>query len=1176
MDRATRERIAKQFQKVTDESMVMNQLSPKFSDTGREVNLGEYLDAYTGAPVRTLARGLLTGSETPWKDAAKQFGKDPINAPTGKDIANDLGVSSKKLLELDKPLNSYGTIPSAIMSLASKIPRDEAAGFAIEQATDPTNFMAAAGKLPGVAGVIKKLDGPLLHGTPKKFPLSEIRPSKGGHVGPGVYFTDDAGAASNFGTNVLKATPKKTAIVDFVKDDKDMKMLAKKLGVDDLLKEQTSSKLYRGGSQDRYFAIKQAYIDKIDPDYKLVGNERDTAFHNALKDLGFTGVKYEWNGKNAFNIFDPSNLQEAGEDAAAILSKYDTLDKVKKIRGTDEYSKYLKALDETYGDVATRSKGLGFGDDTWYHGSFNDFNEFSPVSKRREKNFLGRSIYTTNSPLDAEMNYARMDGPDNRIKFLERWKELEGGGMREELAREAAQKEIFGDKKFGNVIELRMRSENPINLTEKYGTQTGYVNLYDTANDILSKSGKKKISAVTNRAPGEILRKELVNSGHDVALVSPGKQWKGFPYVDDKTVHAMAQNENQLRKTSAAFDPRFKDEADLLAGGLGTVNGKGLIGMAAGKANKTDDFDPDAYLAGNDFDPDAYLASKEEKPMVTGEGLLRGTLKALPIAGSLAGGAMGTVLGPAGTLGGGMLGAAGGKILQNAGETLLGDEKTERELYLDPVKEAAYEAAGAGAGKLVGVAAGKVAPYVERGLLKPARDFFGKFGAQNKAGSEVLQEAGERIGVQPTRGMLTGEPVVQKIESGLAQTPTGAGQQVAEQLQNVQTGMKNAGEEVLTAGKTPETVQQMAQSAKEQVMGSIKKSIEPAAEIYRKIEGEARAIGVAEVSRKRISNNIRNVPYAKIKGSAESSFANQIADNLENVKSLEELRNLRSYVGKQLGDPNISSTMKETAGELYGRLGKLEQNSITRAALDAAANPQHGRSVAKAMIGEIKQANKIYSQVSNELKEIAASTGMGKVNNYGDFIRKMEALPDEKFVSKLFTPGNVKNLKAVQKQFPEAFEVMRKSHLADLYNKSVTKGEVSIPKLIQNSRKLSKEAKELIFGPKADQTLKDIETVYNATYQKVGPSGTPEGQAFMKFSPFSPTAWFNSMKASTTKWLLDNPELARKFAGAPATKQLYKNIPKEMSQQIADETKKRFMYSTTPRATGLLMEENNE
>lgn len=228
------------------------------------------------------------------------------------------------------------------------------------------------------------------------------------------------------------------------------------------------------------------------------------------------------------------------------------------------------------------------------------------------------------------------------------------------------------------------------------------------------------------------------------------------------------------------------------------------------------------------------------------------------------------------------------------------------------------------------------------------------------------------------------------------------------------------------------------------------------------------------------------------------------------------------------------------------------------------------------MIGEIKQANKIYSQVSNELKEIAASTGMGKVNNYGDFIRKMEALPDEKFVSKLFTPGNVKNLKAVQKQFPEAFEVMRKSHLADLYNKSVTKGEVSIPKLIQNSRKLSKEAKELIFGPKADQTLKDIETVYNATYQKVGPSGTPEGQAFMKFSPFSPTAWFNSMKASTTKWLLDNPELARKFAGAPATKQLYKNIPKEMSQQIADETKKRFMYSTTPRATGLLMEENNE
>lgn len=1102
MDRATRERIAKQFQKVTDESMVMNQLSPKFSDTGREVNLGEYLDAYTGAPVRTLARGLLTGSETPWKDAAKQFGNDPINAPTGKDIANDLGVSSKKLLELDKPLNSYGTIPSAIMSLASKIPRDEAAGFAIEQATDPTNFMAAAGKLPGVAGVIKKLDGPLLHGTPKKFPLSEIRPSKGGHVGPGVYFTDDAGAASNFGTNVLKATPKKTAIVDFVKDDKDMKMLAKKLGVDDLLKEQTSSKLYRGGSQDRYFAIKQAYIDKIDPDYKLVGNERDTAFHNALKDLGFTGVKYEWNGKNAFNIFDPSNLQEAGEDAAAILSKYDTLDKVKKIRGTDEYSKYLKALDETYGDVATRSKGMGFGDQDYFHATDAEFDKFdvSKIGSKTDEGFLGKGFYFSSDP------------------------------------------KVISDKNLHGL---------PVKLKDQDVLEINYPSWGADKKKLISDASIRDHKTVRlNYSP--------VNYNHSEVMV---------------------KEPNQIRSKFAAFDPRFKDEADLLAGGIGTVNGKGLVGMAAGKVNKTtDDFDPDAYLAdqSNDFDPDAYLASKQEKPMVTGEGLLRGTLKALPIAGSLAGGAMGTVLGPAGTLGGGMLGAAGGRALQNIGESMMGDEKTREDIYMGPVKDASLEAAGAGAGKLVGMAAGKVAPYVERGLLKPARDFFGKFGAQNKVGSEVLQEAGERIGVQPTRGMLTGEPVVQKIESGLAQTPTGAGQQVAEQLQSVQTGMKNAGEEVLTAGKTPETVQQMAQSAKEQVMGSIKKSIEPAAEIYRKIEGEARAIGVAEVSRKRISNNIRNVPYAKIKGSAESSFANQIADNLENVKSLEELRNLRSYVGKQLGDPNISSTMKETAGELYGRLGKLEQNSITRAALDAAANPQHGRSVAKAMIGEIKQANKIYSQVSNELKEIAASTGMGKVNNYGDFIRKMEALPDEKFVSKLFTPGNVKNLKAVQKQFPEAFEVMRKSHLADLYNKSVTKGEVSIPKLIQNSRKLSKESKELIFGPKADQTLKDIETVYNATYQKVGPSGTPEGQAFMKFSPFSPTAWFNSMKASTTKWLLDNPELARKFAGAPATKQLYKNIPKEMSQQIMDETKKRFMYSTTPRATGLLMDANNE
>ena len=77
------------------------------------------------------------------------------------------------------------------------------------------------------------------------------------------------------------------------------------------------------------------------------------------------------------------------------------------------------------------------------------------------------------------------------------------------------------------------------------------------------------------------------------------------------------------------------------------------------------------------------------------EGLARGTLKALPVAGAMFGGAAGTVLGvPSGPgaiatgVAGAGLGMAAGESLKNIGEHYLGDEKTREEIYAGPTKAA--------------------------------------------------------------------------------------------------------------------------------------------------------------------------------------------------------------------------------------------------------------------------------------------------------------------------------------------------------------------------------------------------------------------------------------------------------------------------------------------------------
>ena len=532
----------------------------------------------------------------------------------------------------------------------------------------------------------------------------------------------------------------------------------------------------------------------------------------------------------------------------------------------------------------------------------------------------------------------------------------------------------------------------------------------------------------------------------------------------------------------------------------------------------------------SDLPPDQELKPKSAFS-ISKRGLLKGVAEALPVAGSLAGGAVGFLSPiPGGTIAGGALGAAGGKALENIIEgQLLNEPKSTAELVIEPLKEGAIDVVAGKGAQLVGkglLAAGR---GVKSLIAEPAIEQMKIFGAPAIQNADEVIAAGKRLGVTPTRGMLTDEKAVQNLESGLSQGAWRTGTRLRKQLTDVGRGLIKAGEETFERTGAPTSLES-AQLAKKSMAGKLQSAVEPAVEIYKRIESETPFIEIGEKSARAIAKNIEGLPFAKIVGSSEASFAKNIAETVRMSKSLDEIRNVRSYVGKILGDRNASPTMKQTAGEIYGRLSRLEQNSITRAALAAAKSPQHGRAVAKQMLGEIKQANKIYAEASKLTQDLAQSVGLGKVQNYADFIRKVEAMPDEKFLTKFFNTQNYKALKEFQTQFPQAFDALKVAKQAEIYNQSVYKGELSVPSLIRNAKKLSPEVKELVFGKDAVAKLNDMELVANRIYQKVGPSGTPEGMAILEFNPLSPGSWYREFGNSVKKAMLDRPELFRKGA----------------------------------------------
>lgn len=131
----------------------LKQEEKSFKDSALETvaEVGQFIDAYTGAPTRAAITELAsTGS--PFAAAQRftqQFGENPELAPTGKEMAQGLGIPS------DVGLSDI--IPSIEKGSALDITPAGAVGFGIELVADPTNFIPFKTIAKGVAAGAKQV-----------------------------------------------------------------------------------------------------------------------------------------------------------------------------------------------------------------------------------------------------------------------------------------------------------------------------------------------------------------------------------------------------------------------------------------------------------------------------------------------------------------------------------------------------------------------------------------------------------------------------------------------------------------------------------------------------------------------------------------------------------------------------------------------------------------------------------------------------------------------------------------------------------------------------------------------------------------------------------------------------------------------------------------------------------
>ncbi len=558
----------------------------------------------------------------------------------------------------------------------------------------------------------------------------------------------------------------------------------------------------------------------------------------------------------------------------------------------------------------------------------------------------------------------------------------------------------------------------------------------------------------------------------------------------------------------------------------------------------------------SDHELDQLMAASEPKPQeipeprkIWGipETTIEGGLRALPVAGAIGGGMMGAAAGTAmapglGTaalgVGGAGLGAAGGEAFANAIRAKLNmgsAPQTREEIWTRPVKEGLLGAAGEGAGQLIKPAVGAIrgAPSAVRGLMTKSglmdpvveqAPRFADVGFQPilKENAPEILNASKRIGGPATPGMLSSNKNIQNLENVLSQSPTLSGEKVRNAYDPIFKGLDKSTQELAPMSSVSRG--EAGDEIRRGLMSKIGEKADPLSASYQNIQESAKVIQPDPISLDRAADRLLKQDVAEFATLPQGQAVNKYADLIRGAKTLDSLKQLRSSAGSELRAAYDSGNTQLARGleKVNGAITRLERRQILKSAIESAPTKLQGEGAAKELIDQIKTTNKGWRELMTQLQGVAKAGGIKKIANPQHLAKIIDDMPAPQIADRFFNTKNYEGLQKVKEFVPEEFEVLRQHRLGQIADK--VKGNPR--RLVDVMGSMDKEARQILFGEKSEQMLKDMQTVLKSMPDKVGPSGTPGGQEWFRFTKLiNPANWGNEAQDAYSYMLLQGKKV---------------------------------------------------
>lgn len=380
---------------------------------------------------------------------------------------------------------------------------------------------------------------------------------------------------------------------------------------------------------------------------------------------------------------------------------------------------------------------------------------------------------------------------------------------------------------------------------------------------------------------------------------------------------------------------------------------------------------------------------------------------------------------------------------------------------------------------------------------------------------ETLETSGMHLSPE-IKSALSSDPHIKGMFSQLQESTTESGVKAQEALKNFRS---EAGEAMANAfGKTKEDIESLAslseydagKKLQNTLAEELKAKIDPISSKYEEISEKFKDLELPQD--RTIYQNDKN-PYlteeeAKIRGktapgttseisdqlgllvqekgyytspsSPEMQMINRILKEIPNLKTLEDLRNYQSLVGKNIA--------KEQLWDLGKGIRKVFA-SAEESVLDKAVGEK-----APELLAAHAETKAAYKSARDLIDDLNDRLHVGKFGGPDTFLRSLKEMSPEDVLRRMSGKGDADLLKLVSEKFPQSAKAIKDYHVDNLLKNASSKaapGEaVNTKNLLNAIQKMSPEMRAFALPAEAVNKVDAVGKLLEALPGKMNPSGT--------------------------------------------------------------------------------------